>query len=94
MHMFWRRTSQCRRLVMMLGYVVSFVLSETLWIREELTLSPGRLLSKDARKAPEGDEAPNRMHGDQHDDLTIEERLEQSKVTEIYRTMSDFKLIL
>jgi hypothetical protein len=88
MRMFWPRTSRCRRLVVSLGYVVSVVSTETFWIREGLTLSPDRLLSKDTRKASEGDEAPNRIHDDQHDDRTIGERLEQSKVTELYRVIS------
>ena len=55
-------------------------------VRVILTLSPDGLLSENTRKACEGEEAPSRVHGDQRDVVTIRERFEEGKATELYRT--------
>lgn len=43
MHMFWRRTSRCRRLVMNIRLCC---LHLVFWHKEKLTLSPDGLLGK------------------------------------------------
>lgn len=59
MRMFWRQTSQYRRLlgVRMCRLNVVFDLGE-------LTLSPDRLLRNSTLKGPESDESPECMHGE------------------------------
>ena len=57
-------------------FIVYLIASQA---REELTLSPDSLLRKGARKTSKGDESPNCVHGDQHDNSTDERKRERSR---------------
>jgi hypothetical protein len=86
MRMFWRRTSRSRRLVLLASVRCPHVFFGCCRVRVILTLSPDGLLSENTGKACEGEEAPSRIHDDQRDVVTIRERFEEGKATELYRT--------